>query len=299
MCVRPSSHIHPRPVHQIGARPDSAFSQRIDWCCLNRGVNVVAIQKDFGQEKVLIGGNFAEVGTNEYFGLARLNEDASVDTSFVGGAHSPVVDIQLWNNKFYAATEQVVTRHSDDGRIDETFSTPPYDGLKYQRILPYSDGRLLALLNSCCSRIVRRHQSDGTIDKNFVVTTDGVAITAALQADEGIPLGGTFTEVNCTRRIYLTRLIPSDTPDPLSCIPPVPEPEPPLDVTRIRGAKMVCCWPTNYPEYTLQATRRLRPKQPEKEKWVTVTNTPVLNESSLCVTNRILRWGRHYRLVKE
>ena len=61
---------------------------------------------------------------------------------------------------------------------------------------------------------------------------------------------------------------------------------------------MVCCWPTNYPEYTLQATKRLRPKHPEKEKWVTVTNLPVVGESTVCVTNRILRWGRHYRLSK-
>jgi hypothetical protein len=62
---------------------------------------------------------------------------------------------------------------------------------------------------------------------------------------------------------------------------------------------MACCWPTNYPEYTLQATRRLRPRQPEKERWFTVTDVPVLNESSLCLTNRIARWGHHYRLVKQ
>ena len=62
---------------------------------------------------------------------------------------------------------------------------------------------------------------------------------------------------------------------------------------------MICCWPTDYPDYTLRATRRLHPKHPEKEKWITVTNAPVVNESSVCVTNRIARWGRHYRLVKQ
>ena len=67
----------------------------------------------------------------------------------------------------------------------------------------------------------------------------------------------------------------------------------------MRGAKMLCCWPTNYPEYTLQSTKRLRPNHPEREKWVTVTNEPVAGESTVCVTNRIARWGKHYRLVKE
>ena len=81
--------------------------------------------------------------------------------------------------------------------------------------------------------------------------------------------------------------------------PPPPKPEPELTTTRLPWARMVCCWPTNYPEYTLQATRRLRSRQPEKEKWATVTNEAVVGESSVCVTNRIARWGRHYRLVKE
>jgi len=29
-----------------------------------------------------------------------------------------------------------------------------------------------------------------------------------------------------------------------------------------------------------------------------ITNLPVLGESTFCVTNRILRWRRHYRLSK-
>src|SRR5882724_4179406 len=40
---------------------DSTFSPLIDACCLNRGVNAVAIQNDFGQERILIGGKFGDV----------------------------------------------------------------------------------------------------------------------------------------------------------------------------------------------------------------------------------------------
>ena len=118
----------------------------------------------------------------------------------------------------------------------------------------------------------------------------------AIDADGGILIAGSFTNVNCVAQPYLVRLIPSDTPDVIDCLPEPPKPPPELTVTRLRRARMVTCWPTNYPEYSLQATRRLRPKRPHKEKWVTITRTPVCVDGTCCVTNKIVRFGKHYRL---
>jgi hypothetical protein len=126
--------------------------------------------------------------------------------------------------------------------------------------------------------------SDGRMVVAKITEEDGADSTGAVRSVIEAPLAEGCEPSNVG---------PCDHPPP-----PPPKPALQLDVTRIRGAKMVCCWLTNYPEYTLQATRRLRPNHPEKEKWLTVTNLPTASESSVCVTNRILRWGRNYRLVK-
>jgi uncharacterized delta-60 repeat protein len=273
-------------------------------CCLNQGVLSVAIQQVEGGEKILIGGDFDRVDTHLYRGIARLNGDGTVDTNFNGDAESPIFDIQNWNDgKFYTATRYMITRRLADGDIDFGF-TPIYGnyGDRFYSIGLLTDGRVIALGEACggsCNGFIRRFNFDGSIDTNFTVVVDRAVGPFAVQPDDAVLIAGQFTNVNCIRRTYLARLIPSDTPDPLPCVPPPPKPEPELTATRLRPAKMVCCWPTNYPEYTLQATRRLRPNHPEKEKWLTVTNAPVLGESTVCITNRILRWRRHYRLVQE
>jgi uncharacterized delta-60 repeat protein len=287
---------------------DKAFTPLIDECCLNRGVNAVAVQNIDGQEKTLIGGNFVDVNGHENFGLARLNDDGSTDTNFQGNAPGPIVAIDvLENGAVYAATRLSVGRYFADGTPDPSFANASfsyndyYSGVKADR-----QGGVFAWGSHCpaaCGPLVRRFSNDGTLDTNFSVYLNGPGPVYGVQfpSDGSILIAGRFTEINCLRRTYIARLIPSDMPDPLPCVPPPPPPptpEPVITTTRLRPAKMACCWPTNYPEYTLQATKRLRPNHPEKEKWVTVTNLPVVGESTVCITNRILRWGRHYRLSK-
>src|SRR5215203_4694053 len=94
----------------------------------------------------------------------------------------------------------------------------------------------------------------------------------------------------------LARLIPSDTPDPLPCIPPTPPPEAHVSTTLLPHRQIVINWPSRYPEYTLQSARVLHRRHPEKEKWVTVTNEPVCDELGCSITNKISRYGKNYRL---
>jgi hypothetical protein len=60
--------------------------------------------------------------------------------------------------------------------------------------------------------MIRRFNSDGTRDTNFSLVLNGY-VHAAITQPDGILIAGSFTEVNCVRRTYLARLIPSDTPD--------------------------------------------------------------------------------------
>jgi uncharacterized delta-60 repeat protein len=271
-------------------------------CCHNEGVNTVTIQNEDGAEKILLGGDFAEVNGIPLFGLARLNPDGSVDPTFKGSSHAPVKIIRWWKDgMFYTATKQELIRRFSDGSVDPNFNAPFGGNLEdFFEIAPYGDGRVLTVGDDCanngCRALIRQYRADGSLDTNAPFVVDDYVSQVKIQSDNTVLIAGSFQTVNCIRRTSIARLIPSEVPDPI-CVPPPPPPELRLELTKIRG-KMVCCWPTNYPEYTLQATKRLRPNHPEKEKWVTVTNLPVQGESTVCVTNRILRWGRHYRLSK-
>jgi uncharacterized delta-60 repeat protein len=284
---------------------DTNFNPQIDQCCLNRGVNAVTMQNISGHEQILIGGNFGNVNGEVNWGLARLNGDGSTDTTFKGDAPGPVVAIDLQpDGNFYAAIRLSVARYFSNGTRDASFEIKEFSYNDYYRGVKAdtADG-VVAWGSYCpvtCRPLIRKFNGDGSLDTNFFVNIDGPGPieAVAIQNDGGILIGGRFTTVNCIPRSYIARLIPSDTPDELPCVPPPPKADPQLTVTKLHGPKMACCWTTNYPEYTLQATKRLRPKHPEKEKWVTVTNLPVQGESTVCVTNRILRWGRHYRLSK-
>jgi hypothetical protein len=196
---------------------------------------------------------------------------------------------------FYVATRHSISRHFADGSQDLTYTN--WDLIAFQRIFPESDGRVMALLDRLYDSlwVVRRYNNDGSVDTNFSITLDKGAFAVAIQSDGGILLGGSFTNVNCIRRPFLVRLIPSDTPDLLPC---VPRPEPSPATAKLPREKIVVNWPSGYPDYVLQATRALHRRHPEREKWVAVTNAPVCDEFGCWITNKISRYGKNYRLVK-
>ena len=82
-------------------------------------------------------------------------------------------------------------------------------------------------------------------------------------------------------------------------VPPPPPPLPPAEVTttRIRGGRLVVCWPTNYLHYRLEATRHMNRRKPERTRWHLVTESVTTNAETCCVTARIARHGRTFRIV--
>ena len=137
----------------------------------NGAINSCVIQPD---GKILIGGTFTLYNGIPVNRIARLNEDGSLDNNFETGlgASDRVQDIVL----------------QPDGKIIITGNFTSYDGTDINRIA--------------------RINSDGSIDPTFDpgLGASGEIYTLALQTDNKIIVGGTFTTFNETPTKNIIRL---------------------------------------------------------------------------------------------
>lgn len=134
-------------------------------------VPAIAIQAD---GKILIGGDFTKVNGISQNYLTRLNADGAVDSKFAS----------------LAGADDVVR------------------GIVIQK-----DGRIVVAgdfwtINGASWRGVARLNADGSVDPTFgqFSGANGDVVTAAVQADGRIVIGGAFTQVNGVSRNYLARL---------------------------------------------------------------------------------------------
>lgn len=137
----------------------------------NATVHAIAVAPD---GSVVIGGEFTALGAFDRHGVARLNADGTVDTTFTPGTGA--------NGPVYALGLQL------DGSvvIGGSFTQVDLrDRRNIARVLP-----------------------TGALDLNFVVGSgaDDVIYTITLANDGGIYLGGLFTSINGTRRMGVARL---------------------------------------------------------------------------------------------
>ncbi len=194
----------------------------------------VAVQSD---GKIVIGGVFNVVAGVPRNGLARLNPDGSVDTTFVPPLFSqgdlvaavriiiqPDGKILVAGNDFrIGGTTYQLIRLNSDGSLDASFSLPifnsPLDGLALQ-----PDGKILvgggfSTIGLIERRVVARLNPNGTLDTSFDIgltftNNSGRAYAFALQPDGKIIAGGDFTIiVGTTTFRNAVRLNPNGTPD--------------------------------------------------------------------------------------
>lgn len=144
---------------------------------LGETVNGLAMQSD---GRILAGGKFTYQG---YTGLVRLNEDLTVDTSFMGSGSSWIDSLET----------QVIAVQAD-GKILIGGSITPVSGIMREGIA--------------------RLHADGTLDMDYVPSVNGMIESMQLQADGKLLIGGAFTEVNGRRRQGLARLNPDGSLDP-------------------------------------------------------------------------------------
>jgi uncharacterized delta-60 repeat protein len=198
----------------------------------NSGVYAVALQSD---GKVLIGGSFTTFIGAARNGIARLNSDGTLDTSFGNGLAG--VD-----NLVYAIVAQSdgkvlivggfrtvngtarggIARLNSDGTLDTSFGNGLAGANDYvYAVALQSDGKLLiggdfTTLNGTTINHIARLNSDGTLDTSFgnsLTGADQFVSTLALQSDGKVLIGGGFTNVNGTTINRIARLNSDGTLD--------------------------------------------------------------------------------------
>lgn len=190
----------------------------------NNEVISLALQND---GKILIGGRFTLYNGTSSVGLARLNTDGSLDTSFITGtgtgASSSVSAIIIQPDgkivigglflSYNGITRGRIARLNSDGTLDTTYNTAfgfSEFGSGVNSMVLQSDGKIVVgggftSYKSSLVNYITRLNTDGSPDNSF---NSGTAANEwvhnlALQSDGKILLCGFFTRYNGadTRRI--------------------------------------------------------------------------------------------------
>lgn len=195
----------------------------------NAALYALAIQSD---GKIVIGGAFTNFSGSARNGIARLNANGSVDTSFLAsgsGANNIVRSLAVQSDgktvlggQFTTVNDTVrqgLARLDNAGNLDAGGV-----GLVRHEVAAtalQSDGKLIIggafvdFAGTARNRIARLN-SDGTLDTTFLATgagANGDVSTLAIQTDGRIVIGGTFTNVNGTARNRIARLNTDGTLD--------------------------------------------------------------------------------------
>ncbi len=197
--------------------------------------------------KVIIGGDFTQIGDVVSPGIARLNRDGTIDSGFDPGAgfdgdSRSVFEIALQEDgkilvggvfdTFDGERSRSLVRLNANGSIDRGFdlgegivsNASGFSGPWVSRILPQSDGKILiggqfTEVGGSAYRNVARLNADGSLDPSFAIgggpTGPGASVEAlALQEDGGILIGGDFTSVDGRSLNGIARLLEDGSVDP-------------------------------------------------------------------------------------
>ena len=182
-------------------------------------VRAVAVQPD---GKIVLGGRFGLIGATARNGLARLNADGSVDTTFdpgtgidFGESSSGVYSLAIQPDgkilaggifgTYNGATHANLVRVNADGSADAAFTAGTGPSQDIRTIVLQGDGKILLgggieQVNGTPRLCVARLNADGTLDTTFdpkgkVGTAGQFVAGLALQPDGKIVAVGRFTVV--------------------------------------------------------------------------------------------------------
>src|SRR6185436_3562383 len=147
--------------------------------------------------QVIVGGNFSSIGGQPHTGIARLNLNGTLDSSFnpnivdiyggTGVSYSMVLQpdgrivIGGLFNIVNGVTNNNIVRLNTNGTLDATFyaNTNPGYGSAVHCLALQPDGRILVGGYNGVARVY----PDGSLDTNFVASVQGDVHTMILQAD--------------------------------------------------------------------------------------------------------------------
>ena len=197
---------------------DTGFHPNADYL-----VEAIALQPDGG---IVIGGGFANVGSQPRSCLARLRANGSLDADFAPAADSWVYALAVQPDggilvggdfsTLAGGSRACIGRLLADGELDDLFS-PNANG-HVGALLVQPDGGILAggafsMIASASRTNLARLHADGTIDDTFEADTDGQVCVLAEQADGGVLVGGTFSTLGGSYHANLGRLLADGSVD--------------------------------------------------------------------------------------
>lgn len=184
--------------------------------------------------KVIIGGSFGSYDGQTASGIARINDDGTLDNTFqvgsgVDGTNGTVFalaaqsDGSILAGGDFVAFDGYVRKHlvrlSADGVVDETFN--PNVGDSVRTIVIQDDGKILiggvfTNVNGQNFNHLARLNSDGSIDNTFKIGVgfNDTVLAIALNPQGKIVVGGEFTRANGTTRNRVTQINSDGTVDP-------------------------------------------------------------------------------------
>jgi uncharacterized delta-60 repeat protein len=195
-----------------------------------RSVKLIKIQ---GDGKILIGGGGFPISASTYRRLIRLNQDGSLDSTFLFGYPDmpDIRDIQILpdgkiliagkldDGQYPTYASSRVARLLPDGNIDSSFIPCLPSATEVFRIAAQPDGKILIAgnfrdVNGVERSGIARLDSDGSFDSTFdpasgidgVITGDPRAFAVALDMSGKILLGGNFLTFAGTPHSFLVRL---------------------------------------------------------------------------------------------
>jgi uncharacterized delta-60 repeat protein len=207
------------------AQPGALDSDFNPGAGVDQSVFAVSVQTD---GKIIIGGDFTTVAGSSRNGIARLNSNGALDSSFDpgSGANDLVNAVALQTNKVIIAgyftgvngtNQAYLARLDGNGRLDTSFDPGSGADGPVLALAVQSDGKVVlggefTSVNGRSRKNVARLNPDGSGDAGFtpVIGVSGEALssvrTIALQGDGKVVIGGVFTNVNGAPRNNLARL---------------------------------------------------------------------------------------------
>ncbi len=201
---------------------------------------VLALAETFvgGQRKLLAGGQFTTLNGVPRRGLARLNDDGTVDPAFdpALNANGTVFALAVYPTNGIQAGKTLIggdftapdgasyhlARLNPDGTADPSFDPGRGPDASVRAIAIQLDGNILiggsfTNYNGTAMNRFARLLATGSLDTNTFTPGDGAndaVTTITVQGDTRIVLGGQFTRCNGVTRNRVTRLNPDGTADP-------------------------------------------------------------------------------------
>ncbi len=184
---------------------------------------------------MIIGGYFKKYNNTDIYGIARIDPDGILDTSFktgsgVGSNSSYFINtISVQSDKkiiaagdfpsFNGFTTGKIVRLKQDGTTDSSFTTGSGANSAIQTSIIQPDGKIIIAgsfteYNGAARSRIARINADGTLDNSFVPGTINSTVSSLLlQQDGKIIIAGYFTNVGGAGRNYITRLLANGTLD--------------------------------------------------------------------------------------